>query len=466
MAEGKVGWISVLSYGIGSIAYGIKDNGFTTFLMIYFNQVLGLPAYLVGFSLLIAMVFDAISDPWVGYLSDRCSSPMGRRHPFMYAAIVPIALTYYFLWQPPALSDFGLFLYLTVMAIIVRLAITFFEVPNSALIGEISHDYDKRTAITGLRLMFGWLGGVIMAVVVYQVFLPDSVDYDPGILNPDGYKEYAYWASLVMVITMLISSLGTHRAIPHFSKPDTASHGFELRFFANIKHIFGNLSFRSIFVASLLTNLAAGVSLTLQLYFGIYYFGLSTGQIALVTLTMVPAAIVAYLSSAFVVRGFEKKTVAIVLSWAAMSLSVALILGKYFDLLPPPKSSELFYVLAVGTFLTTTATVLLSGIKFSMTVDLVDEDQKRTGHRAEGVYLATFSFTRKVFTGLGIFVSGLLLTLGARSGELLNEATMHRVAVPYVILFIVVYYVSIQFLKRYSMTRSDHSDTLADIGQR
>ncbi|MEJ6707730.1 MAG: MFS transporter, partial [Amylibacter sp.] len=83
MAAGKVGWFSVLSYGIGSIAYGIKDNGFTTFLMIYFNQVLGLPAYLVGLALLIAMIFDAVSDPWVGYLSDRCSSRMGRRHPFM-----------------------------------------------------------------------------------------------------------------------------------------------------------------------------------------------------------------------------------------------------------------------------------------------------------------------------------------------------------------------------------------------
>lgn len=465
MAAGKVGWFSVLSYGIGSIAYGIKDNGFTTFLMIYFNQVLGLPAYLVGFALLIAMIFDAVSDPWVGYLSDRCSSRMGRRHPFMYAAIIPIAVTYYFLWQPPELSDFGLFAYLTIMAIIVRLAITFFEVPNSALIGEITHDYDKRTAITGLRLMFGWLGGVIMAVIVYQVFLPDSVDYDPGILNPDGYAVYAYWASLVMVVSMLISSLGTHRAIGHFSKPDTASSGFELRFIANIKHIFANVSFRSVFVASLLTNLAAGVALTLQLYFGIYYFGLSTGQIALVTLTMVPAAIISYLCSAFLVRGFEKKSVAIFLSWAAMILSISLILGKYFDLLPPPKSSNLFYVIAIATFFTTTATVLLSGIKFSMTVDLVDEDQRRTGHRAEGVYLATFSFTRKVFTGLGIFVSGLLLTLGAGSGAVLNEETMGRVALPYVILFIVVYYVSIQFLKRYGMTRSDHKDTLAEIGQ-
>ena len=107
----KVGLGGIVSYGIGSIAYGIKDNGFSTFLMIYFNQVLGLPAYLVGIALLIAMLVDAISDPWAGYLSDRCTSRLGRRHPFMYASIVPIAITYYLLWTPPEASDFILFLY-------------------------------------------------------------------------------------------------------------------------------------------------------------------------------------------------------------------------------------------------------------------------------------------------------------------------------------------------------------------
>ena len=233
MAQSKAGIGTIISYGVGSVAYGVKDNGFSAFLMIYFNQVLGLPAYLVGIALLIAMIFDAVSDPWVGYISDRHSSRLGRRHPFMYAAIIPIALTYFWLWNPPEVGEFALFIYLTVMAVVVRLAITFFEVPNSALIGEITHDYDRRTALTGLRLMFGWLGGVIMAVVVYQVYLPDSVAYDPGILNPDGYKEYAFTAASVMTIAMLLSSLGTHRAMATFSKPDPSSRGYQFKFVKN-----------------------------------------------------------------------------------------------------------------------------------------------------------------------------------------------------------------------------------------
>ena len=465
MTQRKIGLGTIVSYGVGSVAYGIKENGFSTFLMIYFNQVLGLPAYLVGIALLIAMLFDAVSDPWVGYLSDRCSSRMGRRHPFMYASIIPIALTYYFLWAPPEMSDLALFVYLTVMAIAVRLAITFFEVPNSALIGEITHDYDKRTAITGLRLMFGWIGGVVMAVIVYQVFLRDSVDYDPGILNPDGYTEYALVASIVMVISMLISSLGTHRAIAHFVQPDKLSEGYGFKFLSNLKHIFANTSFRAVFMAVLFINLVGGVAQTLQLYFGVYYFGLSTTQLALVTLTMVPAAIISYLTTAFVVRGFEKRSVAITLSWAAMLLSVSLIIAKYFDLLPPAGSSALFYIIAVATFVTTTTTVLLSAVSFSMIIDLVDADQRGTGHRADGIFFATFSFTRKVVTGLGIFVSGLMLSLGAQSGELIDTETMHGIALPYVALLVGVYLLSIRFMRRYTLTRADHDDNLAALGR-
>ncbi|MFT4794931.1 MAG: Na+/melibiose symporter-like transporter [Paracoccaceae bacterium] len=465
MSTGKIGIGSIIAYGVGSVAYGIKENGFSTFLMIYFNQVLGLPAYLVGVALLIAMLFDAVSDPWVGYLSDRHSSRMGRRHPFMYASIIPIALTYFWLWNPPAVEGFALFAYLTAMAVIVRLAITFFEVPNSALIGEISHDYDKRTAITGLRLMFGWIGGVVMAVVVYRVFLPDSVDYDPGILNPEGYQDYALVAAIVMVIAMLISSLGTHRAAMHFSKPDRASHGYEFNFLGNIRHIFANISFRSVFIAALFANLVAGVIATLQLYFGVYYFGLSTAQLALVTLTMVPAAVIAYLSAAFVVRGRDKKSVALALSWAAMVLSVILVIAKYFDLLPPEKSSALFYIIAGSTFVTTTVAVLLSAVTFSMIIDLVDEDQTRTGHRAEGLYFATFSFTRKVVTGFGIFVSGVMLSLGEGTGPAITHGTMQSIAPVYVVIVIGVYLLSIAFLRRYRLTRADHRAALAAIGK-
>ncbi len=76
-------------YGLGQLAEGVKNTAFSFFLVFYFNQVLGLSGTLSGTAIFIALVFDAVSDPVAGSLSDRLRSRWGRRHPFMYASAAP-----------------------------------------------------------------------------------------------------------------------------------------------------------------------------------------------------------------------------------------------------------------------------------------------------------------------------------------------------------------------------------------
>ena len=145
-----------LYYGAGSVAYGVKDNGFSVFLLFYYNQVLGLPERWVGLGIFIALVVDAFSDPVVGYVSDNWRSRWGRRHPFMYFAALPAGLSFYFLFNPPAgLSDGGLFAYFVTLAIIVRTFITLYEIPSTSLVAELSDDYDTRTSMLSFRYFFG-----------------------------------------------------------------------------------------------------------------------------------------------------------------------------------------------------------------------------------------------------------------------------------------------------------------------
>lgn len=140
-----------VAHGIGAAAFGIKNNGFDYFLLFFYGTVIGLEPGLVGLAILIALVFDAISDPLVGYWSDNFRSRWGRRHPFMYAAALPVALSYFLLWNPPDLGQSGLFAYLTLMAILIRTFITFYETPSSSLIPELSRDYAERTSIQSYR---------------------------------------------------------------------------------------------------------------------------------------------------------------------------------------------------------------------------------------------------------------------------------------------------------------------------
>ena len=139
-----------LFYGLGSVSFGVKDNGFQTILLPFYNLVLHLPAQLVGLAIFIALLADAFLDPIVGHFSDNLHTRWGRRHPLMYLSALPVAVSYLLLWNPPALSQWALFAYLIVVAIVVRTFITFYEIPSSALVPELTEDYDERTSFTAI----------------------------------------------------------------------------------------------------------------------------------------------------------------------------------------------------------------------------------------------------------------------------------------------------------------------------
>lgn len=86
-----------------------------------------------------------MTDPLIGHISDTCRSSLGRRHPFMYASILPISLSFFLLWNPlPGLSEQGLLLHLLCSLTATRVLIGFYEVPCSALVPEFVTDYDDR----------------------------------------------------------------------------------------------------------------------------------------------------------------------------------------------------------------------------------------------------------------------------------------------------------------------------------
>ncbi|MDB5679223.1 MFS transporter, partial [Sphingomonas bacterium] len=91
-----------IAYGIGSVAAGLKGAVFNTFLIFYYNQVVGIPASVVSIAIALTLVVDAVADPLIGRWSDVTRTRWGRRHPFMYGAVTPVALFFTLAWFPPA----------------------------------------------------------------------------------------------------------------------------------------------------------------------------------------------------------------------------------------------------------------------------------------------------------------------------------------------------------------------------
>lgn len=182
-----------LAFGIGAVAPGVTTAAFDFFLLIFYSQVVGLDAQLVGLAILVALVFDAASNPIVGYSSDNLRSRWGRRHPFLYASAIPLAASFYFLWTPPAdASQTLLFWYLLTLSVVVRTASTFYQTPASALVPDLTQDYDARTSLYSLRYFLAWVGGnsisVWMFLVLFPMFVTDAIS--DGRFNPDAYPVY------------------------------------------------------------------------------------------------------------------------------------------------------------------------------------------------------------------------------------------------------------------------------------
>ena len=98
----RVGNGTLVLYSLGAASIGIKIKILESFLLIFYNQAIGLPPAAVSTLILISTVIDAVVDPVVGWYSDRLRSPLGRRHPLMYGSAVPLAISFFLLWKPAA----------------------------------------------------------------------------------------------------------------------------------------------------------------------------------------------------------------------------------------------------------------------------------------------------------------------------------------------------------------------------
>jgi len=295
-------------YGSASMAYGIKNNAFSYVLLYYSSQVLGLPGKMAAYALAIAMLWDGVSDLLLGHWSDKTRSRLGRRHPFMYVALIVLPLTFYALFNPIIeLNDSNTFWYLLVFAILIRTGTTLFEVPSTALLPDLEADYHKRSRWLALRHAFGWYGGNGIHTLNFFFWVGAY-----GFAVQTGYSIYGAVGAGVIFFTILVSALGTQKVAAAMPPPaDTFKFGAILGEIAEIFESLRNRNFLMLFVYGLLVGIAAGLGMALYIYNVTFYYGFSGAQIAWTGVGVLLAPPIAYRIIPWVSAKFGKRRVAI-----------------------------------------------------------------------------------------------------------------------------------------------------------
>ena len=460
-----------VAYGFGSVAFGVKSNGFDYFFLIFYSQVMGVSAYLVSLALMIALIMDALSDPLIGYLSDNTRSRWGRRHPFMYAAAIPASVAYYFVWNPPAgLQGDALFPYIVTLAILVRTLITVYEIPSSSLVAEMSDDYDERTSMLSYRYFFGWTGGTLMGAFATIFILVPTATISNGMFNVEGHGQVGAIAATVIFLAIMISALGTHKMIPDLKPPPPARQMSVGLIYREVFETLASRSFLALFLAALFGAVASGVSTTLSFYFSTFFWGFTTEQIGLISLSVVISALMAFFISPIISKRLGKKRGAITIGLMAFTVAPAPIFLRLLGLMPENGDPALFPLVLSIIVVDVALIIAYQTLSASMIADLVEEAEIKTQRRNEGVFFASVTFVRKVTQGIGAAVAGVLLTISqfpvGATPDQVPESVLNAFGWLYVPVIFGLWMIMIACLSLYSVDRKKHEANLETLAQR
>lgn len=456
-------------YSSGAIANQIKGRGISAFLMLFYNQVVGLSPSVVSTAIFIALVWDAFVDPSVGQWSDNVRSPWGRRHPFMYVAAVPVTIAFFLLWNPPA--DFGgqqTFVWLLACLLAVRLFDTFFELPSAALLPELTRDYHERTRLIALRQLFGVFGSLGMTLLAYQVFLRENPDGTGGVLSRDGYFGYALCAAGLIFTFILVSSLGTHSRIPYLAQPPSR----KITVTGMMKEVAATLNNRSFIVltaSGVFLAVALGTRSGLELYFSLYFWGFNQNQLAALASAGIIASFLGVIAAPIVSNKLGKKKGAVACFTLAVLTGLGPVLLRVMGLMPPNGTDLLFWIMFADTVVNASLAITNGVMLSSMIADVVEDSEVKTGRRSEGLLNSADNLFKKIVSGVGVLISGAILTFiafptGAERHEVAPEV-LRNLGMIYVPVQASFYAVAILGLLFYRIDEKAHVENLEKLAR-
>ena len=194
-----------LTYSIGSLGTGIYLTVPSVLLLYYLSDVLGVPPALAGAAVFVPRIWDVVTDPVMGWISDRTRSPWGRRSPYLLLGALLVSGSFIFLFSAPGFAKpMSSFVYVLVVYILSATAYTIFAVPYIAMPAEMSTNPHERSSIMAFRMTFAMLG-----ILAGSAAAPALVDAFGG--GRAGFRGMSFVLGALCGVSMLMTFLGTRK---------------------------------------------------------------------------------------------------------------------------------------------------------------------------------------------------------------------------------------------------------------
>ena len=393
-----------IGYGIGDIAICLYWSGVGLYLLYFYTDVVGISPSLAGLIYGIGMLWDAVTDPFMGYLAERTRTKWGVYRPYLLFGNVPLALSFVLLFWVPPFEGAMLFSFLLLTNLLHRTCFTIVSVPFSSLTPRITSDSQERTNLTGFRMLGAQTGTNLMALLAFPIiFWVGGEDESSGFLVLGaiaGITALVIHAVTFMTVKEPENDLGIERVGGSLAEAAQA--------------VAKNGPFWLVFSATLIVGITT-------IFFGnnlIYYTKYALNLHEYQGTILFTSGIIAFLSIPIwwvISNRIGKK-----LTWL-ISSSITLIALVSFYLYPISQLNELLVLVGFIGFGSGAGGILF----WSMLPDTIEYGEVHTGVRSESSLYGFMTFAQKGSIAFAIIILGLVLdAIGFQANEIQTESTI------------------------------------------
>lgn len=370
-----------LSWGFGTLGTVTMINSVTVLYAFFLVSIVGIDPALAGTLIFASKIFDVVTDPLMGWISDRTNTRWGRRRPYLFGSSFLCGASMILLFNLPEFtSTFWQAAYIEALLLLFAFALTTYNVPYLAMPAEMTDDYNERSTIMSYRALFlscgTFIGGAIAGLLV-------------GRLGGDeaAYGTVGWVLAGITFSAMMICVIGTRKArFVNDLKKEKVPFGEQMRLF------FVNRPFMLMGLIKIIQFLQIAVGGTATLFFFVHVMGRSEAALFPFGIFYVGASIITIRLWLPLIDAFGKREIFIV----GLLLQAFAFLS--WILASPTEPDWVLYARAAALGGTISG-ILICGQ--SMILDVIELDRRLSGLNRQGVASAAFSFVEKVMYAVG-----------------------------------------------------------------
>lgn len=444
---------SKFGYASGDILGGGAFALLSLLFLNYLVTVEGMNAGLAGAVVMAGKVWDAVTDPFMGVISDRTRSRFGRRRIYLLLGALPVLITFSLLWY-----SFGIqgtvakFAYYVVMYLLFSTAFTVVMVPYNALLPDMVQSYTDRAGYSTIRMFVSNLAATL------------SVTLPPILLGPEAQRTQADYLRMAVIFACLYALPLIITFFSTWEEPvrqQSTSAGFG-QMVGQFKNSFKNRAYRQYLGIFTFGQTATDIGTTVTVFWLTDVIHQPDKLFWVTAITMVVGMCTLPLNN-WLAKNRGKHYPAFV---CGPFRCAGLVIAFFMDAQSP------VWLLVLVSVLNGMGAGAASFVPWTLLPDLPDSDEMITGHRNAGIYAGMSTFVRKFTSGVGIFLVGLALSafgyVESTAGEtVVQSATaLLGVRLMFTLLPLILSLLTIWLGWRYTLTKPNHAAVRAAIDAR